>query len=359
MTPEQSGRLYLEARKELLDLSERQPRLICPMFSLDSDLYKESGIAVDILANPLKMMCQNALVVISGTHGIEGLPGSILQRELLRDGLLEEVQDEVAVYLVHALNPWGFYYMQRTDHFNVDVNRGCFVKKGKNPNYKKVRHLVEPQMLTEDALQKIRSLSPDEFRDLFRSTVPGQYSYPTGIFYGGNKPCWSFGALEVLSKIMSLHSRVAVIDIHIGLGPYAKATLISPLVMKDGLDAKRTESWYGTNVQYPNANGPSVAAGVHGDVLNALARFLSGVEFTGIALEMGTTAPAESFPALVAENWIQNNPEKIKDVDPQLIARELEIFRKTFAPADDEVWMAALRASFKDIWQKTLAGLYR
>ncbi|MFG1489566.1 DUF2817 domain-containing protein, partial [Oceanospirillum sp. HFRX-1_2] len=54
------------------------------------------------------------LVIISGTHGVEGYAGSGLQRHLLPD-LVTVLQQKagLAALVIHTLNPWGYAWQRR------------------------------------------------------------------------------------------------------------------------------------------------------------------------------------------------------------------------------------------------------
>src|SRR5690554_5609679 len=78
-----------------------------------------------------------ALLVISGTHGLEGFLGSAAQIAWLKGGT-SVLAEDVRVVLVHAINPWGFAHLSRTTENNVDLNRN-FIDHDKplpeNPGY--------------------------------------------------------------------------------------------------------------------------------------------------------------------------------------------------------------------------------
>ena len=63
------------------------------------------------------------LLVVSGTHGVEGFTGSALQHHWL-DGLGPgDIPDGLRVVLLHAFNPYGFAWVRRVNEDNVDLNR--------------------------------------------------------------------------------------------------------------------------------------------------------------------------------------------------------------------------------------------
>ena len=63
----------------------------------------------------------NVLMIMSGTHGVEGLCGSACQI----DWLLQETElpEGVAVLLVHLINPFGTAWEQRGTEDDIDLNR--------------------------------------------------------------------------------------------------------------------------------------------------------------------------------------------------------------------------------------------
>ena len=64
----------------------------------------------------------SVLVIVSGTHGVEGFAGSALQRWWL-DRSADARPEGVRVTVVHALNPVGFSWVRRVNEDNVDLNR--------------------------------------------------------------------------------------------------------------------------------------------------------------------------------------------------------------------------------------------
>jgi hypothetical protein len=65
------------------------------------------------------------LVLISGTHGVEGFAGSACQLAAVRLGLFGELPSDLAVLMIHSINPYGFAFCRRVTESNVDLNRNC------------------------------------------------------------------------------------------------------------------------------------------------------------------------------------------------------------------------------------------
>ena len=66
------------------------------------------------------------LVLISGTHGVEGFCGSGCQVGFLTDRLYEALPVNCGALLVHALNPYGFAWLRRVNEDNIDLNRNFY-----------------------------------------------------------------------------------------------------------------------------------------------------------------------------------------------------------------------------------------
>ena len=70
-------------------------------------------LAIDVLTiGPAD--AESVLLVVSGTHGVEGYAGSALQRWWLDERSTARPVD-VRVVIVHALNPVGFWWVRRVN----------------------------------------------------------------------------------------------------------------------------------------------------------------------------------------------------------------------------------------------------
>ena len=172
------------------------------------------------------------LVLISGTHGVEGLTGSAVQADLLPE-LVEVLQAnaDLGVLMIHALNPWGVAWSRRCDHQGIDLNRNFIDFSAELPvqqGYKEINQACS--MLDEQGYEGLKSaFSADAFDEFIASLTRGQYQDQNGLFFGGKTPSWSH---EVLNQITS-HTfiqqaeRLSVIDVHTGLGPYGYGEVIN------------------------------------------------------------------------------------------------------------------------------------
>ncbi len=99
---------------------------------------------------------KRALMLISGTHGVEGYFGSGVQTGLLRDGIAKRVPKGVKLIVLHALNPFGFAWDRRVNEDNADINRNFvdYRKLPANPAYDALAPWISPKEISEDAMKE-------------------------------------------------------------------------------------------------------------------------------------------------------------------------------------------------------------
>ena len=145
---------------------------------------------------------ERLLVLISGTHGVEGFAGSAIQCDCLP--LLEDLlfaESDLGVVMIHAFNPWGFAWLRRYDHEGIDLNRN-FIDFNEglpdNPGYEKLHDRL---LSSVNSATELRSLWKDmEFTAFINTITQGQYHHRDGLFYGGQAPSWSRTVLEGLTS---------------------------------------------------------------------------------------------------------------------------------------------------------------
>ena len=103
-----------------------------------SHLHPQRGsdgpvVAADV-ASFGRREARRVLIVVSGTHGVEGFCGAGVQHGLLDRSLPGVLDDDVRLVLVHALNSHGFLGLHRTNEDNVDLNRNFVAHDGDYPD---------------------------------------------------------------------------------------------------------------------------------------------------------------------------------------------------------------------------------
>ncbi|CAN5397765.1 hypothetical protein BH10ACT3_BH10ACT3_08810 [soil metagenome] len=299
----------------------------------------------------------NAVLVVSGTHGVEGYCGSALQTGWLAGHAAERPAD-TAVVFVHALNPFGFAWVRRVNEDNVDLNRN-FVDWDAplplNEGYERLAGDMVPEDWS-DAVQERTSTTLLEigaemgFDEFATAVSGGQFLHPQGVFYGGSGPVWSHRWLtDWSSKRFSAVERLAILDLHTGLGPWGHGELISSEHHRSAA-YERSRAWWDDITSM--ADGDSVSAPLEGDWLAAATEFCPGPEITSIAIEYGVIDSISVVQALRADAWLHAYGDPTGPLAPGIRAAT----RAAFAD-DDPAWMDAVWPKFHDTLERTFRGL--
>ncbi|MBK9178588.1 MAG: DUF2817 domain-containing protein [Acidimicrobiales bacterium] len=299
----------------------------------------------------------DAVLVVSGTHGVEGFAGSALQHWWLTTAVGQRPAD-VRVVLLHAFNPYGFAWVRRANEDNVDLNRN-FVDWAEptptNDGYGELADLLVPETWTEEAQEEttaaLLALAERLGLDTMQAIISGgQYHHPTGVFYGGTGPVWSHALLrDHLAGLLVGHERLAIIDLHTGLGPWGHGELISHESVSEPGYARAT-SWWGDVRSM--IDGDSVSATVVGDWLARVGDWLPGTEVTAAALEFGTIDPITVLQALRADAWLHAHGDPTGPAAGPIRSQ----VRAAFAD-DDPAWFDTIRPRFDEVLQAAFARL--
>ncbi|WP_293901173.1 M14 family metallopeptidase [Phenylobacterium sp.] len=299
------------------------------------------------------------LMLVSGTHGVEGHCGSGAQVDWLRRGEAARLGQRLAVCLVHAINPYGFAWSRRVTHENVDLNRNFIDFAGPlpaNPEYDGLAAAVKPADWGETSQAASRAVLRAYAREhgpaaLVQALSGGQYNHPDGIFYGGAGETWSRRTLTaVFRDRMAGASDIGLIDYHTGLGPEGYAEQIVSAA-PDSAEYRRARDWHGAAAT-SLTGGDSVSARLAGDWLDAAPRLLSHARVTGIALEYGTVESGKVMGALRADNWLHAHGDP---TGPDAAAIKAQI-RAAFY-VDTDLWRGMVLGQSLIATRQAVAGL--
>ena len=301
------------------------------------------------------------LVMVSGTHGVEGFCGSGAQSHWLARGEAARLGSGVAVLMIHAINPYGFAWLRRVTEDNVDLNRNWIdftAAPPRNPGYDALSDAVCPAEWTDEAqarsAEQIAAFAKQHGPAALQQAVSGgQYRHPFGIFFGGTAPTWSRRTQTAIFADYLAHAgRVAIIDYHTGLGPWGYGEQIVT-EHRDSPAFHRASAWYGSAIT-STLDGSSSSAQIAGDGLNAALHLLSHAEVTGMALEVGTQSLAQVLGALRADAWLHahGDPESAQGRVIKSQVRDAY-----YGDADD--WKGMVAAQSMVVCRQALAGLTR
>ncbi len=291
----------------------------------------------------------DVVLVLSATHGVEGYCGSALQTHWLAHHAGQR-SDAVRLVNVHALNPYGMAWVRRVNEDNVDLNRN-FVDWSEpppaNPDYDGIAELVVPDGWSAEEQQRttteLLNLATEwGFPRLQAVISGGQYSNPTGVFYGGTAPVWSHRWLrDWCAGGLASARRVAIIDLHTGLGPWGVGELIASAPKTDPHYVRAAELWGDITSM---VDGDSVSAPLAGDWLAVASELAPHAEVTPITIEYGTVDPVTVLQALRADAWLHAHGDP---TGPDAVAVRAQV-RAAFAD-DDPRWIAACWPRFHDV----------
>lgn len=300
-----------------------------------------------------------ALLVVAGTHGVEGLAGSGCLVGLLEDRLHEALPQSGCLLLLHAINPYGFAWLRRVTEDGVDLNRN-FVDFSKplpsSEAYERLHDWLVPKGWEGDIRRAADAAlavyaQQHGMAALQAAVSGGQYTRPGGLFYGGVRETWSARVLfRVLREVLPpTVRRLAVLDLHTGLGPPAYGEPI--LDAGDSHARERALRWYGPDVR-DLAAGESVSARLTGTMARGIERARPDLELTLIGLEFGTRPVTDVLTALRADHWLHLHGGAHAAAAAQIRQQMREAFY-----SDSPAWQAAVYGRTADLAFRALRGL--
>ncbi|NQY41644.1 MAG: DUF2817 domain-containing protein [Henriciella sp.] len=347
---------YAEARDKFLRACRARA------LSVDSRLNPNAkGVSGEDLYSDIVQIgsphAPKVLLILSGTHGVEGYCGSGAQVGLLSQGYFDELPADMSVIMIHAMNPYGFSHDRRVTEDNVDLNRN-FIDFTASDLPGKDYARIQEYILPEDwggpahahANEQLKHFIEVHGMAAFQAAVSsGQYQFPDGVFFGGSGPTWSNKMFRaILSDYLMDKRAVGTIDFHTGLGPHGYGELINI-----GSEAQKAQAaaWYGDQVTDPEA-GTSSSADLDGMVAHGIAETLTEAELTFITIEYGTYEVNEVLTALRADNWLYQKGR----FDTALAAQIKRDIRRAFYPEKDE-WKLSVWQRAKEVVAMALKGL--
>jgi hypothetical protein len=272
---------------------------------------------------------------------------------------MKRLPADTAAMLVHAINPFGFAWLRRVTHENVDLNRNWvdFTKElPRRAGYDEIAAPLCPkewspqsQAQTWGVLQGL--IQTRGMPALVEAVSGGQYHHPDGLFYGGKEPTAARRTLErIFGEWLAKAAHIGIIDFHSGLGPRGFGELM--ISAPRGSDRyQRAQSWYGASL-VPVGGTDSASANIGGDWISASPKFLAHANVTAIAIEFGTVDPLQVLNALRADNWLHLHGDPAASWPHPIKAQILSAFL-----GDDEVWKGMILGQSLAVARQAVAGL--
>lgn len=255
---------------------------------------------------------KRVLVLESGLHGPEGYAGSSIQLSILRSGI--DLPPDVALLLVHAINPWGFAWTRRFTEDNIDLNRHFIDWDNpgdlENPGYDELAHVLVPPGIGEQEMAATQAAldayEQEHGIQALRAAIKrGQYRHPDGVFYGGLKPGWSARTVQsICNAFLSGATHAGLIDVHTGLGPFGYGECLNTMPPESD-EGMRATAWYG---EVAHTKSPKNAyAGGSSSILEGYRRAAPWPTWTAIGLEYGTRDELVVRDSVRKDAWLHVN----------------------------------------------------
>lgn len=306
------------------------------------------------------------LVLVSGTHGIEGYAGSGCHTGWLAGGhFARQAGADATVLFVHAINPFGIAWGRRTNEDNVDLNRN-FVDHAKphpaNADYEAIAAHVDPvdwhdaAALARHNAAIAKFLKRDTHDVMCKAMHGGQYTNPKGTFYGGTTPTWSNRIFrQALAAYAANAEHICIIDYHTGGGPFGFVDFFVDDDRDGSSGAAKSRHWFGHATVIADdkaAHGKDAQSETPGNLFYAVPEIVPGKRYTLGLVELRTGEARTGIDAIRAENWLFHHGD-IASPEGKAIRAEV---RERFYP-DSAVWRAMVLRQSTALIGEALAGL--
>lgn len=305
---------------------------------------------------------ERVVIIISGTHGLEGLAGSGCQVAWIAGGGPARLPNGVAVVLVHMLNPWGCAWSRRQTEDNIDLNRNFLdfsEPLPKNDHYQALRPALRCPAYDgsprDQARADIAAFRAERGERAYVCAVfQGQYSDPTGIGFGGQQPTWSNRTFRhIVESNAATAKAVALIDFHTGLGPFGHGMLINTNAAGSA-GLALAKNWYGDDMAAVGERPQDLPYEIKGDLCGALERMLKSAVVVPTALEYGTFEVEQLLELQIDDCWLVNHG----DVNSELGRNIRAALRQFFYPATVE-WLVMIERRALEVIGQAIAGIAR
>ena len=178
---------------------------------------------------------RSIVFTISGTHGVEGYPGSMAQISMLR-GPPSMFPRGVRMVHLHMVNPYGASFTLKENEDNADQLKnaaGYYALNYSNPIVEGFMDNINLSSMGSSAAQAnaqqvFGKLINDYGLDKVNLALKtGQGSRREGIAYFGSRKSWSSNTTEyVVRKYLQNAGDILVIDWHSAVGPYGEWSFV-------------------------------------------------------------------------------------------------------------------------------------
>eukprot|EP01024_Parvocaulis_polyphysoides_P013693 TRINITY_DN1537_c0_g1_i3.p1 TRINITY_DN1537_c0_g1~~TRINITY_DN1537_c0_g1_i3.p1 ORF type:complete len:387 (-),score=71.10 TRINITY_DN1537_c0_g1_i3:373-1533(-) len=177
---------------------------------------------------------RNLLFTISGTHGVEGYPGSMAQRVLMQEFPLADTQ--IRSIHIHMVNPYGAAHILKENEQNADQQKNGNLMFELDIDNPIILEFIDSFDIKNFSNQKQIELAALKFFELVerygqsgveQGFEKGQGTREFGISFFGPNMSWSTQLeREIVAAEQGKVDNILFIDWHSGTGPYGEWTTI-------------------------------------------------------------------------------------------------------------------------------------
>jgi len=305
------------------------------------------------------------MLVISGTHGVEGYYGSDSQIAWLEGMAVQSLPDDTALVLVHLLNPWGTAHLRRVNEDNADLNRNFIdfsIGAPDNAAYRELhaiytcRDVDGAERAAADALLAQHCASKG-WNGVKQIVEAGQYQFADGIFFGGSQASWSHLTLkQIIDNHLQQAQRIISFDLHTGAGAWGHPMLLA-IAERSYPALEKARQIFGEwlTVLITGA-GRDSETGVTATATGYLSQFLldnlPDTELIQLVVECGTYAGDEMHRRVRDDHWLHLYGDPASEQGQRL---KWQLF-EGFNPQDAD-WQALVAFRTRQIFQRAWAAL--
>ncbi len=303
------------------------------------------------------------LVVLSGTHGIEGFAGSAIQEAWLEDlAAVRSLADRAALVLVHAVNPYGMAWWRRQNESNVDLNRNWvdFSRPlPRNDGYAELHPWLCPDAIDEASERAFRETAERLIRErgyafVKQAVTVGQYDFPGGLYYGGARREASTSILaDVFRRHVAGAEEALCIDLHTGHGPFGTCTLLSNAAPGSEEQAFTRRCFDGSRIEYPAGDPAATTPDKRGQLARGVAELLPGTAYHSVTFELGTVDDLTMILAERSEHWLHRRGDRASAE-----GRAIAWTHRTCSIPDSREWEALALAHGRRVLGDAMTGLF-
>jgi len=300
---------YTQARARFQQAAEKAG-LMCTSRVMEEKGVEGEELAIDVVCLGAREPRQ-LVIISSGAHGVEGFAGSAIQIGLMAEDRVQNLPDDLAIVLVHALNPHGMSWGRRECEDGTDLTRNLshhLYPPFPNEDYELFHPFLVPEGVSAETLARLqqeyeRVLTEHNIEHPGPILRIGQYAHADGLTYHGLHSSWSTKIwIEITRQYAHGAEDVMLIDIHTGFGDYGELLVQNPSYRHSSPAYATLCEWLGREPAGYSDDGSIIEHRIETfEALHSQCRDEARV--AAMYFEFGTKDPGEFIDPWVRNNW--------------------------------------------------------